>query len=196
MPLTTREYLDGMSTRQRDRVCKQLTLEAALRIGARSWRNHRRGGVPPGGVEARDVAHSVLTRALSSPVLHDDVYAYLRAEIIKRVDALRKRAENRDHRLEDLTAEGMEFADPRTQSFGGQLYPAEQQIFRSEAIKIFEKDFGSRASKLFESSLEDTPPRDIAIDLGLKVSDVYAERKKLKKKTPSVIFKLYGDLKR
>ena len=153
-------------------------------------------GVPPGAVEARDIAQLVLTRALSSPVQHEDVYGHLRAEIIKAVDALRKRAENRDHRLEDLTAAGIDFADPSTQSFGGQLFPFEQQIFKSQAIKILQEDFGVRASNIFGATLDDLPPRTIAAELGLKVSDVYTEKRKLKKNAPSVVLKFYGDIKR
>jgi hypothetical protein len=195
MSQTAREQLDAMSKVERDRLYKELLAEAAARIGIRRWR-HQRHGIPPGAVEAQDVVSSVLLAAIRSRNPITDLYACLRAEIAKRVDALRKRVENYDRRLEEFTDAGIEFADPMTKTKIGELHPTEQQIFQREISDYLNSDPKSTARQVFALTMEGFPPRFTAEALDLDVRDVYEERKKAKNKLKSIIVTGVRGLKR
>jgi hypothetical protein len=176
---TGRDQIEAMSKAERDRLYKQLLAEAATRLGARRWR-HQSRGIPPGAVEAQDIVSSVLLSALRSSVQVLDLYSCLRNEIAKKVDALRNRSENRDHRIEDFMAAGVEVADPNSRIHSG-LFPAEQAILRKETAQRLNSDPTSLARRVFDLTIEDFSPKFIASKLNVGVDEVYEERKKAKK---------------
>jgi hypothetical protein len=176
---TAREQIEAMSKAERDRLHKRLLAEAAIRLGARRWRQ-RGHGIPPGAAEAHDIVGDVLVAALRSPAQVVDLYGCLRDEIVKKVDALRKRAENRDQRIEDFSANGREITDPKTVMNNG-LFSTEQAVFRSEIEQFLNPDPTSLARRVFALTGEECSPKYIATRLNVGIKEIYEERKKTKK---------------
>jgi hypothetical protein len=177
-------WFAAMTRQEQVRLLKELVGKTAARLPGILFRG-RRGNPPPGGVEATDIVQSVFCRELETSVSGDAI-GHLWREIDKQIDTLRKRAENRDLPLSQLEENGHVLPDSKTENNSHELEPCEQAIYVQQVRKILVSAPESREARvvdgLFDGLFDGRSPAETAAELKVPVSEIYIDRKKIRRK--------------
>ena len=173
----------------------RLLRHAENKIQRRRWRGSF-GGVPPGGIEAHDVVHTVIEKVLSGirrwdPNSQPDLFGYLRAAVDSEISNLVRSYENRRLQSEGtVPASTFEQIDESTPESA--LLAKEREAQSDVFITGFLDSLNGEPNlqKLVMAFVDGMTKRsEIAEHLGVSVEEIDSQRKKLRRRLEDYMVK-------